>query len=81
MKLFNFTSYLTPGTIGLVMFNDAGRVWAKGEASTRWHNGYGGRLYIVPADLMLIQALIGRSVEGTSTYISVGVPSFIKLIQ
>jgi outer membrane translocation and assembly module TamA len=39
MKLFNFTSYLTPGTIGLVMFNDAGRVWAKGEASTRWHNG------------------------------------------
>lgn len=71
-KLFDFTSYLFPGSIGLIAFNDVGRVWVPGEASSKWHDGYGGGIYIVPSDLVLIQALLGHSKEGTLPYISFG---------
>lgn len=71
-KLFNFTSYLFPGTIGIVGFNDVGRVWSPNESSNKWHHGYGAGLYIIPAELVLFQALIGHSVEGTIPYISIG---------
>ncbi len=71
-KLFDFTSYLFPGSIGLIAFNDVGRVWVPGEASGKWHDGYGGGIYIVPSDLVLIQALLGHSKEGTLPYISFG---------
>ncbi len=71
-KLFDFDSYLLPGTIGIVGFNDVGRVWVPGELSDKWHHGYGGGIYIVPAELILIQALAGHSVEGTLPYISIG---------
>jgi hypothetical protein len=72
LKLFDFTSYLLPGTVGLIGFNDLGRVWAKGESSNTWHNGYGGGLYIIPADLVLIQAVVGHSAEGNYPYITFG---------
>ncbi|HEX8277382.1 MAG TPA: BamA/TamA family outer membrane protein, partial [Segetibacter sp.] len=71
-KLFDFTSYLFPGSIGVVGFNDIGRVWVPGEASNKWHHGYGGGMYIIPAELILVQAVFGHSVEGTFPYISIG---------
>lgn len=71
-KLFNFTSYLLPGTVGLVAFNDVGRVWSRGESSGKWHDGYGGGIYIEPAELILLQVVIGHSVEGTASYLSIG---------
>ncbi|GEO10220.1 BamA/TamA family outer membrane protein [Segetibacter aerophilus] len=71
-KLFDFNSYLFPGTVGVVGFNDIGRVWVPGEASKKWHDGYGGGIYIIPAELILIQAIVGHSVEGTLPYISIG---------
>ena len=72
LKLFDFASYLLPGSIGLILFNDVGRVWVPGEFSDKWHDGYGGGIYIVPADLVLIQAVLGHSTEGTQPYISIG---------
>jgi len=72
MKLFDFTSYITPGSLGLIAFNDVGRVWQPGQSSDQWHQGYGGGIYIVPADLILIQAAVGFSKESTMPYISVG---------
>ena len=72
VKLFDFTSYLFPGTVGLIGFNDVGRVWAPGESSKKWHQGFGGGIFIVPADLVLIQAAVAKSVEGTQPYISIG---------
>lgn len=71
-KLFDFDSYLLPGTIGVVGFNDIGRVWVPEESSDKWHHGYGGGIYIVPAELILVQAVVGHSVEGTLPYISIG---------
>ena len=72
LKLFNFTSYIVPGSVGLIAFNDIGRVWEPGEKSGQWHDGYGGGLYVMPAELFLIQAAVGNSKEGALTYISLG---------
>jgi hypothetical protein len=72
MKLFNFTSYITPGEVGMIAFNDVGRVWEPGESSSTWHDGYGGGLYVVPAELILIQATVGFSKEGALPYINIG---------
>ncbi|WP_316744386.1 BamA/TamA family outer membrane protein [Pedobacter antarcticus] len=72
VKLFNFTSYIVPGSVGLLAFNDIGRVWYGGESSDQWHYGYGGGLYVVPAEMILIQAAVGFSKESTMPYISVG---------
>ncbi len=72
LKLADFTSYLLPGTLGLVLFNDVGRVWSPGEASEKWHDGYGGGFYFSPAQLVLIQAVAGFSTEGTYPYLSAG---------
>ena len=72
LKLFDFTSYIVPGSVGLLAFNDVGRVWYPGQSSDKWHYGYGGGLYVVPAELILIQAAVGFSKESTMPYISVG---------
>jgi hypothetical protein len=72
LKLLDVTSYILPGTLGLVGFNDVGRVWSPGESSDTWHDGYGGGFYFVPAQLILIQAVVGFSKEGTYPYISAG---------
>lgn len=72
LKLFDFTSYITPGSVGLLGFNDVGRVWYPGQSSGQWHQGYGGGIYVVPADLILIQAAVGFSKEGSLPYISIG---------
>ena len=68
LKLFQFTSYLFPGTFGLIGFNDLGRVWMPDEKSTTWHHGYGGGVYLVPANVVMIRALLGHSKETTQFY-------------
>ncbi|MFD2572656.1 BamA/TamA family outer membrane protein [Spirosoma soli] len=72
LKLFDFQSYLFPGSVGLLAFNDVGRVWVNGETSQRWHDGYGGGLYVVPAELLLVAASVGFSDEGALPYVSLG---------
>jgi hypothetical protein len=47
-------------------------VWVPGENSQKWHHGYGGGLFIIPADLVLIQASIANSKEGIQPYVSFG---------
>jgi hypothetical protein len=72
LKLFDFASYLLPGTLGLVGFNDIGRVWTPGESSNQWHDGYGGGFYFLPAQLLIVQGVVGFSKEGAYPYISAG---------
>lgn len=72
LKLFNFTSYLVPGTVGMIGFTDVGRVWEKAEHSGRWHQGYGGGLYVMPGEVILLQASLGASKEASMLYLSVG---------
>lgn len=72
LKLFDYTSYIVPGTLGIVAFNDIGRVWTPGESSSQWHDGYGGGFYLIPAQLILVQAVVGFSKDGAYPYISAG---------
>ena len=72
LKLFDFASYVFPGSVGLIAFNDAGTVWYKKEKNTNWHNGTGGGIYISPANLMLITVTVANSKEGTLPYVSLG---------
>jgi len=63
VKLFDSKSYVLPGQVGLVAFNDIGRVWLKGETSHRWHYTYGGGFYYVPYNMVLVSATVGFSQE------------------
>ncbi|WP_439697593.1 hypothetical protein ACFGVS_04215 [Mucilaginibacter sp. AW1-7] len=72
LKVLDFTSYLLPGSLGIIGFNDVGRVWVPGEKSDQWHDGYGGGFYVIPAQLVLIEAVMGFSKEGSLPYITIG---------
>ncbi|MET4140576.1 metallophosphoesterase [Pedobacter sp. UYP1] len=70
VKLADFVSYVLPGQLGLLGFHDIGRVWKKGEESTKWHNGVGGGLYFAPASMTVVRLVAGHSEEGWYPYIS-----------
>lgn len=63
--------YLLPSTIGLVAFDDFGRVWLKGESSNQWHDTYGGGLFLMPGKVTLM-AVVGVSKETVLPYLSLG---------
>lgn len=63
IKIMEVKSYLFPGTLGLVLFNDVGRVWVRGESSRKWHDAYGGGIYFTPFKLILLSATIAFSEE------------------
>lgn len=51
------------GSLGLVAFNDVGRVWADKETSTQWHDGYGWGIFIAPLNRLVITASLMYSKE------------------
>jgi len=72
IKLGDFQTYLFPGSIGLLAFNDLGKVWVKGENSHQWHDGYGGGVWISPLKRFVITASYAQSPEGGLMLISWG---------
>jgi outer membrane protein assembly factor BamA len=72
IKLMDVKSYLFPGTLGLVLFNDVGRVWLKNESSATWHDAYGGGFYFIPFKLVLISATVAFSKEENLFNFSIG---------
>ncbi|MGZ5190357.1 MAG: BamA/TamA family outer membrane protein, partial [Flavisolibacter sp.] len=63
VRLFDFNTYLFPGSFGLLVFNDIGRVWVDGENSSRWHDGYGGGIWIAPVKRFVMAAILSYSKE------------------
>jgi hypothetical protein len=63
IKVMDVTSYLFPGALGVVLFNDVGRVWLKAEKSRKWHDAYGGGLFFTPFKLVIISATVAFSEE------------------
>lgn len=51
IRMKQFQTYLLNGTAGVLLFNDSGRVWLKGEKSKKWHNGTGLGLWFSPFDM------------------------------
>jgi hypothetical protein len=72
IKLADIKSYLLPGTLGLVLFNDVGRVWVKNESSKKWHDAFGGGLYFIPFKLVIVSATVAFSKEEDLFNFSVG---------
>ena len=72
LKVWELNSYILPATFGAIGFYDVGRVWMTGEQSNKWHNGYGGGIYISPANLFIFQAVIGVSKEAVLPYLRLG---------
>lgn len=63
LKIFKSRSFILPGDVGIMGFYDLGRVWYTGERSKKWHDSYGGGLYFVPYNLVMISAAVGFSNE------------------
>jgi Calcineurin-like phosphoesterase len=71
-KLFESNSYIVPGAVGLLAFNDVGRVWAQDKPSHKWHDSYGGGLYYSPYNFAIVSATIAFSNEGNLLNFSIG---------
>ena len=71
-KVFDSKSYLVPGSVGLMAFNDLGRVYDKHETSRKWHDGFGGGLYYSPYNFAIVSATIAFSGEGSFYNFSMG---------
>ena len=72
LKLKEFQTYLFPGTIGLQLFHDIGRVWIDEEKSNTWYNGYGLGVWLAPANAFVATASISHSREGWLPYVGLG---------
>jgi hypothetical protein len=72
IKLFESKSYIAPGAVGLIVFNEVGRVWVKNETSRKWHNDYGGGIYFSPYNFAIVSAAIAHSPEGYLFNFSIG---------
>jgi len=72
-KLFQSKWYVIPGDFGLVLFNDLGRVWYPTDApNNAWHNAYGGGIYYVPYNMVIVSATFGYSKEESLFNFSLG---------
>jgi len=71
-KLFDSKSYIVPGTVGLIAFNDLGRVWVSGEISHKLHDSFGGGLYYSPYNFATVSATVAFSGEGNLYNFSIG---------
>ncbi|MFL5741419.1 MAG: BamA/TamA family outer membrane protein [Flavisolibacter sp.] len=63
VRLADFNTYLFPGSVGLLVFNDVGRVWLKGEDSQSWHDGWGGGIWVAPIRRFVVSASLAHSKE------------------
>jgi hemolysin activation/secretion protein len=72
IRFGDFKSYLFPGSIGMLVFVDNGRVWHDTDPSNKWLSGYGGGLWVAPLKRMVITALYTVSKEDKLPLIGLG---------
>ncbi|MDQ3278180.1 MAG: BamA/TamA family outer membrane protein, partial [Bacteroidota bacterium] len=73
IRVAEFSTYLFPGSLGILLFNDVGRVWVDEEQSRRWHHGYGGGIWVAPIKRWVVTASVAHSrEENLLPYVSVG---------
>lgn len=71
-RLFFSHSYIIPGDVGVLAFNDIGKARIKDVTSRKWHDSFGGGLYFSPYNFAIVSATIGFSEEGSLFNFSVG---------
>lgn len=72
MNVLRFSTYLAPINLGVIAFNDVGRVWLANESSDTWHHGYGAGIYVSPFNMISISAMWGFSREDSLPLIRFG---------
>jgi len=72
IRFGDFKSYLFPGSIGMLVFVDNGRVWHDSDPTDKWLSGYGGGLWIAPLKRFVITALYTISKENKLPLIGLG---------
>ncbi|MCW3116009.1 MAG: metallophosphoesterase [Chitinophagaceae bacterium] len=72
VKLCTFNAYILKSDLGLVGFNDLGRVWMDNEQSGKWHHGFGGGIYLIPFNTAMISLLLATSEESTLIHANLG---------
>lgn len=72
VKLFESKSYIFPGAVGLIGFNEVGRVWVKNEKTHKWHDDFGGGLYYSPYNFAIISVTLAHSPEDNLFNVSIG---------
>ena len=72
IKLADFRTYLFPGSFGLQLFNDVGRVWLEGEKSDSWHDGFGGGFWVSPLRRLVLTASYAQGTEGGVALVKLG---------
>jgi outer membrane translocation and assembly module TamA len=70
--LADFNTYFFPGSFGLLVFNDIGRVWQTGQPSEQWHDGYGAGLWLSPLQKVVASASYGEGTDGGVLLIKLG---------
>ncbi len=71
-NVLRFRTYLAPVYLGVLAFNDVGRVWVPNEASGTWHHGYGVGVYVSPFNMVTVSAMWGFSREDSLPLIRFG---------
>ena len=72
IKLFNLRTFLFNGQLGILGIHDFGRVWADEEFSQEFHHGYGGGLWLTPAEATVLSTTYTASDEGGVFFIRFG---------
>ena len=72
IRLANFTTYLFPGSIGIMGFYDAGRIWADNDASDKWLSGYGAGIWIAPLRRIVLTFTYALSREDKLPIVGLG---------
>lgn len=72
IKLFDSRSYIFPGQVGLILFDDVARVWYRNDTGKRWHNVIGGGFYYNPFNIAILSATVGYSKDENVINFSLG---------
>ena len=63
IRLFNLKTYILPATVGILAYNDFGRVWLQNEKSTKWHNSVGTGIWLAPLNQLVATFSVGFNEE------------------
>lgn len=72
IRLSNFQTYLFPGSLGLLTFYDAGRIWSDVNDSDKWLSGYGVGFWISPLRRLVLTVTYTASKEDKLPLVGLG---------
>jgi predicted phosphodiesterase len=71
-QLFNFNAGLVPAKFGVLGGFDYGRVWLDNDNSKKWHNSFGGGVFVNGSGLFSLQTSYFNSNDGGRFVFSLG---------